>query len=105
MGICPRPDIENPIMVNFVNPHLSRSVDYIPRSNHNPNMYDFTHWIVEKGEVAGLGFIYKINSNSFYCLLCSIAGQIQPTHLVNNLHKPRTINPEHTPASPQIRYI
>ena len=73
------------MVVNLVNPDLSRCVDDGPPARENPCMYNLTLIIIKEGDISGNYFLDEVNQLPLRCLLPCIPSDVNAFLPENNL--------------------
>ena len=93
MGITFQVFVENSLMVDFVHPYPPGSMDDPVLFPNDSDMSDRSGLVSDESQATGHRFFEEGIILSERHLLRSIPRQIDSRHPVNNLGKPRTIDP------------
>ena len=87
MGVLFDALIKNALVVNSIGSYPAAGVNDGLAVEQDPNMVDSSIFIIEKSQVAGMGFREQVHNFTLGGLLRGITEQRDAAKLVNHLHK------------------
>ena len=94
---------EDADVVELVDAHRARGVDYLAVAKAQPDVHDVAALgIVEKCQIARGGLLYKTHRSANVDLLRSIAGNLQTCNFIDYLRETRAVDAIETAAAPEV---